>query len=181
MTEGFSHGYILYNTIANLQEKVRLYGNPVLVDGKGTVELLFEQFSFSYNELIDIDNIKLHLERYYKEKGLDYSELEKLEKGEYSDIYDTIFWKSEYFKDDLNSRRVLWTDDCCISMLQYLVRDNHLYCFLHLRSSDVIYKLFSDLHLIHSITKRLQIELGLYNTTIKVTANSFHEIVLKDI
>jgi thymidylate synthase len=173
------HGESLYNMILNLQENVRMNGKPVYVDGKGTIEKLFEQFAFEYSGIINIDNIKAYMKKYYEEKGLDYAELEELEKGEYSDIYDTIVWKSEYFKEDIRSRRVLWTDDCCISMLQYLVRDNKLYCFLHLRSSDIVYKLFSDLHLIHNITRRLQIDLGIYNTIIHVTANSFHEVVIK--
>lgn len=176
-----SHGLNLKNTILDLQDKLRSNGIPVVVDGKGTIEQLFQTFAFSYSQPIDLDDIKKHMEDYYAEKGLDLKELQELEKTEYQKIYDEIMEKSKQFDEDIHSRRVLWTDDCCISMLQYLVRNNHLYCYLHLRSSDAVYKLFSDLNLIHTITRRLQDKLGIYNTTILVTANSFHEIAIKDI
>lgn len=175
-----SHGENLKYTILNLQESLRVNGTPVVTDGKGTIEKLFESFALSYNEPIDLDDIQKHMKDYYDEKGLDIKELQELEKSEYQKIYDEIMIKAEQFDDDIHSRRVLWTDDCCISMLHYLVRNNQLQCYLHLRSSDVVYKLFSDLNLIHIITKRLQDKLGLYNTIILVTANSFHEVVIKD-
>lgn len=176
-----SHGLNLKHSILNLQEKLRANGKPVVVDNVGTIEILFESFAFVYNEPIDLDDIKKHMEDYYAEKGLDLKELQELEKTEYQKIYDEIMEKAKQFDDDIHSRRVLWTDDCCISMLQYLVRNNHLYCYLHLRSSDAVYKLFSDLNLIHIITRRLQDKLDIYNTTILVTANSFHEIAIKNI
>jgi hypothetical protein len=121
------------------------------------------------------------MKSYYEERGIDFEEIQQLEEGEYNKISDTILQKAAMFDFDINTRRVLWTDDCCISMLQYIVRENYLYCYLHFRSSDIKNKLFSDLNLIHNITRRLQDKLGIYNATILVIANSFHEIVIKDL
>jgi thymidylate synthase len=176
-----SHGENVKDLIFSLQERLTQRGNPVVVDNMGTIETLFESFAFVYDEPIDTDDIRKHMKQYYEERGINFDEIEKLEAGEYQKIFDTIMDKSRFFKDDIHSRRVLWTDDCCISMVQFLVRQNELYCTLHLRSSDVKNKLFSDVNLIHNITRRLQDKLGIYNATILVIANSFHEIVIKDL
>lgn len=173
------HGQQLRCIIDKIQQQVRTEGVPVIVDGKGTIELLNKVYSLCYQEQINVDSIKRSMNEYYDEKGLDLEELEELEKDEYARIYNTLVSKFDYFDDDMHSRRVLWTDDCCISMVHYLVRNNTIYCYFHLRSSDIVYKLFADLNLIHRITRRLQDKLGIYNTIIYCNAHSFHEIVLK--
>lgn len=173
------HGAYLREIILKIQDQVRTEGSPVIVDGKGTVELLNRVYVLKYDELINTDRIQEHMKNYYKEEGLDYSELEELEKDEYKKISDTLEGKFHYFEDDIHSRRVLWTDDCCISMVHYLIRNKTIYCYMHLRSSDVHLKLFADLNLIHKITRSLQDKLGLYNAIIYVNAHSFHEVVLE--
>ena len=174
-----NHGKALKQIIEGIQEQVRTEGIPVLVDGKGTVELLNKVYTICYKEPIDTESIAQSMAQYYEEKGLDLQGLQELEKDEYQKIFDELTIKFSYFDNDLHSRRVLWTDDCCISMVHYLVRNNTIYCYFHLRSSDIVYKLFSDLNLIHKITRSLQDKLGIYNTIIYVNAHSFHEIVLK--
>jgi hypothetical protein len=173
------HGHNLRSVIEKIQEQVRNEGTPVMVDGKGTVELLNKVYTFVYDEAINTDAIAKSMDDYYAMHGLDLKELQELEKDEYQKITDTLVSKFSYFDRDIHSRRVLWTDDCCISMVHYLVRNGTIYCYFHLRSSDVVYKLFSDLNLIHRITRSLQDKLGIYNTIIYCNSHSFHEIVLK--
>ena len=173
-----SHGEHLQCIIERIQEQVRTEGTPVIVDGKGTVELLNKVYTFCYEEAIDTESIAKSMADYYAMRGLDLAELQELEKDEYQKINDELVIKFSHFDQDIHSRRVLWTDDCCSSMVHYLVRNNTIYCYFHLRSSDVVYKLFSDLNLIHRITRSLQDKLGIYNTIIYCNSHSFHEIVL---
>jgi thymidylate synthase len=176
-----NHGKVVKDMIENVQITVRNNGQPVIVDNSGTIELLYHNFAFQYLDPIDIEDIHKSMENYYEEKDLDLTELQELEKSEYAEIENELVEKFEFFDQDINSRRVLWTDDCCISMVHYLIRDGVIHCYVHLRSSDVVYKLFSDLYLIHKITKRLQDKLNLYNTNIWINAHSAHEVVIKNV
>lgn len=175
------HGKMVRELIDTIQSDVTLFGSPVTVDGKGTIELMNTSYRLNFNDIIDIDNIRKELEFYFFEKNFDLKELQELEKSEYKKIEDEILEKAEQFHEDKHSRRVLWTDDCCISMIQYLIRNNTLHCFVNLRSSDTVYKLFSDLTLILNITRRLQIDHALYNSVINLSSNSFHIIAIDNL
>ena len=100
---------------------------------------------------------------------------------EYSEIENELIEKFKLFKEDINSRRVLYTADICISMIHFLIRNNVIYVFVHLRSSDAVFKLFSDLFLIHKLTRRLQDEININKAIIKVNADSFHEIAIRNL
>lgn len=174
-----NHGQELRTKLLDIQEEIRENGKPVQVDGRWTAELINYSYQFNYDERIDLNSIKEEMIDYYKLNKIDYSELEELEEAEYDLIRDTLLRKANsYTIDDIHSRRILWTDDCCISFIQYLIRDGKINCYVHFRSSDAVNKLFSDLYLIHDITSRLQDKFCLYNTTIYVTASSIHEIVI---
>lgn len=172
------HGRKIRHLVENLQQEVREKGRPVIVDNKGTIELINCNFTLSYTEPIKIVDIEIDMKRYYFENNLNIDELQELEKDEYSKIANRLYDKFKFFDNDINSRRVLWTDDCCISMVQYIVRDNTILCFVNFRSSDVVNKLFSDLFLIHTITRKLQDKLKINKVIINVNAHSLHEIVI---
>jgi hypothetical protein len=167
--------------IERTQRDVKELGFPVISAGQGTVELLDYSFVVAYHDRINLDDIRSEMNDYYKDKNLNLDEIEQLEENEYKLIEETLLAKFPLFDEDIHSRRVLWTNDCCISMIHYLIRDKVIYCYLHLRSSDVIYKLFSDLFLIHKITRQLQDKLNIDSVSILVNAHSIHEVVIKDI
>lgn len=174
-------GKKIRHLIENLQQEVRENGRPVVVDNKGTIEILNKCFSLSYNELIKIADIEIEMKKYYFENNLNIEDLQELEKEEYTKIAENLYNKFKFFDDDINSRRVLWADDCCISMIHFIVRDNTILCYVHFRSSDVVNKLFSDLFLINIITKKLQEKLNINNVIININTHSLHEIVINQI
>lgn len=174
-------GEELRHLISSLQQRVRDIGRPVVVNNQGTIELLNENFTISYTDFIKLDDISKSMKSYYSDNNLNVDELIELEKTEYEKIKSELYFRFHYFNSDINSRRVLWSDNCCISMIHYIVRDGVILCYVHLRSSDVVYKLFSDLYLIHEITYKLQQKLNLKNTIIHVNPHSLHEIVISQI
>lgn len=174
-------GSYLKHLIENLQQKIRSEGRPVVSNNQGTIELLNEEFTISYENLIDMDDINRSMRRYYFQNNLDIQELQELEKDEYANIENVLYEKFKMFDEDMHSRRVLWSDDCCISLIHFLIRDKTILCYVNLRSSDVIYKLFSDLTLIHKITSNLQQKLNIKNAIIEVNAHSLHEIAINKI
>ncbi len=173
------HGLGLRQVIENLQLFVVEKGKPVLVDGQGTIEVLNHSFNISYNSQIDIADIKKNMVEYYNSHKIDLKSIEELEKEEYSKIENELLSKFSLFDEDLHSRRVLWSDDCCISLIHYLVRDSKIYCYVHLRSSEVEQKLFSDMYLVHKITRALQDKLNIDVAMIFVNGHSMHKLVFK--
>ena len=173
----YTHGLILRNTVEAMQAYVVSQGDPVIVNNQCTLEILNFGFDLSYSYLIDVEDIKKNMLDYYSENEIDYKNLEELEKNEYSVIMTKLFEKFELLKQDKNSRQVLFTDDCCISMIHYLIRNNKIYCYMHMRSSDCINKLFSDLNLVHRITRKLQDITGICFVDFNFTANSLHQII----
>ncbi|MDF2615467.1 MAG: hypothetical protein K0Q47_122 [Sedimentibacter sp.] len=174
------HGLGLRQMIENLETFIVEKGKPVVVDNQGTIEVLNHSFNITYNSIIDIEDIQKHMKDYYDVNGIDYSKIEELEKNEYSLIENELYSKFALFNDDIHSRRVLWSDDCCISLIHYLIRDKKIYCFVHLRSSDIVNKLFSDLFLIHKITRQLQDDLDIKDVNICVNGHSMHKLVLNN-
>lgn len=175
-----THGELVHKNIEFIQDLVTVEGDPVIVDGMGTVEILNKEFTLTFSDKIDMISIDSEMNNYYKDRELDLAELQELEKDEYQKIIDEFIGnKFEFFNKDLYSRRVLWTDDCCISMVHFLIRDGIINCFVHLRSSDVIYKLFSDVRLVLYITSYLQDKLNINFAKINFNAHSFHQVVFK--
>ena len=111
-------------------------------------------------------------------------------KGEefyYSRIYDSIMRKIDHEKngineynrkEDLNSRRFVFTDDSCISMIHALNRDNCLDMRFVCRSTDIIRKFPSDLRFLYFIAARCWEEIGSNCTSARLnfTLNSAHII-----
>ena len=79
-------------------------------------------------------------------------------------------------KQDINSRRFIYTSDSCISLAHFLFRDNILDCKYFLRSSNTKDILKYDLNFLKYLTKCVYDFLNLENikTRIKVTINSAH-------
>lgn len=167
-------GKKLRSIVEHNKRKIVTFGDPIIADGKCTIEMIGHSFIISYNEYIDTVSINNELISFCFDNNIDYQNLLKLEKDEYQKIYNTITSKFVYFEDDIHSRRVLWTDDCCMSMIQLLVRNNTINCFLILRSSDVVGKQFSDLNLVHLIIRAAQDKLNIKNVCLRVTAHSMH-------
>jgi thymidylate synthase len=172
-----AHGEVLKNTVESLVHYVATKGSPVIANKQGTLEVLNEGFTITHKEPIDIENIKASMLQYYEENEIDYKNLEELEKTEYSVIMTELFEKFELFKQDKHSRQVLFTDDCCISMIHYLIRNNEIYCYMHMRSSDCEKKLFSDLYVVHKITRKLQDMMGINLVNFYFNSDSMHLII----
>jgi hypothetical protein len=173
-------GVNLRNIIELLQEFVINNGKPVVVDGQGTIEVLNKGFTITYNHKIDLFDIRNSMIMYYRQNNINFDKIQELESNEYKTIENELYEKFKIFSEDINSRRVLWSDDCCISMIHYLIRDNRIYCYVNLRSSDVVNKLFSDIFLIHKITAYLQDKLSIDNILININAHSLHKLVLNN-
>ncbi|GEM_PF-4809637 len=174
------HGIVLRQTIENLHEFIVENGKPVVVDKQGTIEVLNHTFNIMYSGEIDVEDIRRQMKEYYNSHGINMEEVERLEKDEYSKIENTLYDKFLMFDEDIHSRRVLWSDDCCISLIHYIVRDKKIHCYVHLRSSDIVNKLFSDLFLVHKITRALQNKLKINNVLISINGHSMHKLVFDD-
>jgi hypothetical protein len=175
------HGLGLRQIIENLETFIVEKGKPVVVDKQGTIEVLNHSFNITYNSLIDLDDIYKHMRDYYAVNNINMSGIEELEREEYLKIENELYKKFELFNEDIYSRRVIWTNDCCISLIHYIIRDKKIYCFVHLRSSDIVNKLFSDLFLIHKITRKLQDDLNIQNVNICINGHSMHKLVFNNI
>lgn len=174
-----SQGLLIRNLIEETQNLILSKGKPVIVRNQATLEILNHCFNISYNTIIDLEDIRKNMIKYYEEYGVDLEYLEEIEKLEYLNIKNELYEKFNILDEDKNSRQIIFTDDCCISMIQYLIRENTIYCFVNLRSSDSVNKLFLDLFLIHEITKELQEKMQINCTKIYFTANSMHKIAYK--
>ena len=174
-----TNGEILRNTVEAMISYVKYEGHPVIVNNQGTLEIINFGFKLAYSSLIDLVDIRKHMTEYYEQNNIDISSLEELERAEYSIITTKLYEKFKLFKQDKNSRQVLFTDNCCISMIQFLIRNNSILCFMNMRSSDVENKLFSDLYLIHRIIRKLQESENLNCVKFMFNANSLHKINYK--
>jgi thymidylate synthase len=172
-----SHGFILRKMVEQMQQHVIEKGHPVIVNNQATIEVLNYGFKLFYEAPIDLEDIRKSMLDYYNENDINLSTLEELEHAEYSIIATELYNKFELFKQDKNSRQVLFTDDCCISMIHFLIRGGTIYCYMHLRSSDCVNKLFSDLYLVHKIISKLQEFEKINSVRFDFVANSLHKVV----
>jgi hypothetical protein len=97
-----------------------------------------------------------------------------------SKIQNELDGKNEYNKkQDLNSRRFVFSDDSCISFAQFLYRNNLFDCHFVLRSSDVDKTFHYDLNFLYILAKKAYEKLKLKNVTcrLRINFNSPHIII----
>ena len=128
------------------------------------------------NELIDI-----RCKEYVDRGTLDYSVLDfEEEKQYYIEIEEKI--KQKIFKEfrglnksnipqKHNSRRFIYSDDSCISMIHVMFRQDKLNISAVLRSSNVIRTLRFDLEFLKILSCRIADELQLSDKQIELTVN----------
>ncbi len=107
------------------------------------------------------------------------------EKAYYEDIKNNLFKKikaeqegrNEYNKkQNLQSRRYIFSDERCISLAHFIVRDQCLDCKFFIRSSDVVNILRYDLNFLKSLAQDVYDYFNLkgYYCRIETTINSAH-------
>ncbi|MAG47092.1 hypothetical protein CL617_00675 [archaeon] len=83
-------------------------------------------------------------------------------------------------KDDIYSRRAVIQFDMkdklpeCIESLQFLIRNNNLYCFVNQRSLDVENKLYTDIEIAKEFCNEIEKQLNVKLSYIKFMVNSCH-------
>ena len=120
----------------------------------------------------------------FKDINLDALSYEK-EKEYYQRIKATLITKiknelsgnnSKNVKENLTSRRFIYTSETCISLAHFLVRENTLDCKYFVRSSDVKNILYYDINFLKYLSKSVYDYLNLKNCNcrISVSINSAH-------
>lgn len=164
----------IFDSISNLAQAVLASGNSIVVDGKKTIEICDANIRFSVDYVVDLNAIEVRANSIMNFK---FREIYDSELEEYNRIANHLLSKFLLFDSDLNSRRVLWADSCCISFIHFLVRNNAILCFVHMRSSDCLKKLPVDLYLICSIIRELQLKLNIVDVNVSVAFDSLHIII----
>ena len=127
------------------------------------------------NELVDIS-----CSTYIDRDTLNYTALEfKEEKEYYIEIRNKFFTKiqKEFMglicdkPQEHNSRRFIYTDDSCISMIHLLYRNNSIDFNVVMRSSNVIKTLWADYEFLKVIAYESMEELGFKNIPVKLNLN----------
>ena len=106
---------------------------------------------------------------------------QKIESGIFDTIKKEMQGENEYKrKEGLESRRYIYTDNSCISLAHFLIRDDHMDVKFFLRSSNVKDTLKYDLNFLKHITsevfKHFKCDRQGNYCKIQVTINSGHVI-----
>jgi deoxyadenosine/deoxycytidine kinase len=106
-------------------------------------------FNFVHYDTGDFNDINKQMLSYDKEK--DY--YQKIETAVFDKIKLEMKGENEYEREEgLDSRRFIYTDDSCISLAHFLVRDGHMDAKFFLRSSNVKDTLKYDLNFIKHLS-----------------------------
>lgn len=106
-------------------------------------------FNFVHYDTGDFNDINKQMLLYDKEK--DY--YQKIETAVFDKIKSEMKGENEYEREEgLDSRRFIYTDDSCISLAHFLVRDGHMDAKFFLRSSNVKDTLRYDLNFVKHLT-----------------------------
>lgn len=171
----------IINTIEEQIDIVKKNGVPVIVNNQGTLEVINHSFCLNTQNRIEVNEIKNQVKTYYEKYKIPYKEIEDLEKDEYEKIIDGVTSNFPKILDDINTRQAVWVSPWCISMIHFIVRNNIIYCFVKMRSSNVVKLLASDLGLILTLCSKLQEYLGTNKVIVDVNISSLHIVAIDDI
>ena len=108
--------------------------------------------SFCHYDTGDFSDIDEEMLLYEKEKAY----YQKIETEVFKKIKSEMAGENEYErKEGLESRRYIYTDDSCISLAHFLVRDGYMDAKFFLRSSNVKDTLKYDLNFIKHLSKEV--------------------------
>ena len=133
--------------------------------------------NFVHYDTGDFSDVNQMMLNYEKEKEY----YQKIESGIFDTIKKEMQGENEYKrKEGLESRRYIYTDNSCISLAHFLIRDDHMDVKFFLRSSNVKDTLKYDLNFLKHITSEVFRHFkcdrqGNY-CKIQVTINSGHVI-----
>jgi hypothetical protein len=158
------------NSIANLQPTALQ-----MIAAAGEKELL--GLSFVHYDTGDFADVNKMMLNYEKEKEY----YQKIETRLFNTIKQEMRGENEYGrKEGLESRRYIYTDDTCISLAHFLVRDGHMDAKFFLRSSNVKDTLRYDLnfvkHLASEVFRYFKCDREGHYCKIQIIINSAHII-----
>jgi len=133
--------------------------------------------NFVHYDTGDFSDVNQMMLNYEKEKEY----YQKIESGIFDTIKKEMQGENEYKrKEGLESRRYIYTDNSCISLAHFLIRDDHMDVKFFLRSSNVKDTLKYDLNFLKHITsevfKHFKCDRQGNYCKIQVTINSGHVI-----
>tara|TARA_Y100001972_G_scaffold24718_1_gene29990 strand:- start:3860 stop:4756 length:897 start_codon:yes stop_codon:yes gene_type:complete len=132
-------------------------------------------FSSGKNELTDITFSELTYSYENKSRPLDWHVLEyPPEKEYYEKIRDQVITNIERVlvtNQTLASRRFIYTDDSCISLIHALYRDNILNVNVTMRSSNVSQTLWADYEFLRIICLDIANAMNIQKSDINLTVN----------
>jgi len=134
-------------------------------------------FNFIHYDTGDFSDINKQMLLYDKEKEY----YQKIETAVFDKIKAEIKGENEYGREEgMDSRRFIYTDNSCISLAHFLVRDGHMDAKFFLRSSNVKDTLKYDLNFIKHLTGEVfqyfKCDRQGYYCKIEVNINSTHVI-----
>ena len=158
------------NSIANLQPTALQ-----MIAAAGEKELV--GLSFVHYDTGDFADVNKMMLNYEKEKEY----YQKIETRLFNTIKQEMRGENEYGrKEGLESRRYIYTDDTCISLAHFLVRDGYMDAKFFLRSSNVKDTLRYDLnfvkHLASEAFRYFKCDREGYYCKIQIIINSAHVI-----
>ena len=158
------------NSIANLQPTALQ-----MIATAGEKELA--GLTFVHYDTGDFSDVNKMMLNYEKEKEY----YQKIETRLFNTIKKEMRGENEYGREEgLASRRYIYTDDSCISLAHFLVRDDHMDAKFFLRSSNVKDTLKYDLNFIKHLTSEVfryfKCDREANYCRIQITINSAHVI-----
>lgn len=145
-----------------------------------TTELTNYHFDININKF-DFDEEIKNLEKWYKKHNIDFYEKLDTEIDHYSFLTSAMKHKiSEikyFFKDQDNTSRkfIIFSQDC-ISMIQFLYRNNKAMLIVHMRSSDIISLFSMDMLYLCNMLNEVKKRHGIIaqENVLSVTIGSIH-------
>ena len=158
------------NSIANLQHTALQ-----MIAAAGEKELV--GLSFVHYDTGDFADVNKMMLNYEKEKEY----YQKIETRLFNTIKQEMRGENEYGREEgVESRRYIYTDNTCISLAHFLVRDGHMDAKFFLRSSNVKDTLRYDLnfvkHLASEVFRYFKCDREGYYCKIQIIINSAHVI-----
>lgn len=127
-----------------------------------------EATNISCEEIVDLDNLDYDVLNFPQEKEY----YEKISNAVLKKIRHELLGLNEYGKPQkIDSRRFIYTDDSCISMIHVLWRNNMLDVSVTMRSSNVSTTLWADYEFLKILSSYIALELGVEKSPIILKLN----------
>ncbi len=156
-----SHIELLVKTLTTFENQIFSKKSKMFMQAAACAESLEKVgLTLTHYERGSFDDVSEEMLRYEKEKVY----YDKIRKRVLRKIDDELAGINEYSREETHeSRRFIYTDDSCLSLCHFMLRNEFLYGEFYLRSSETKETLQYDMNFIKSLTRDVFSRLSEYS------------------